>query len=94
MRLLRSKDGGEHWDPPIAVAERTESDAQGTVRFPQVAVGGATAYVMWEEWGEVKGLVKTLADAQNQAAATRSIRSSHHVSLRARRAMNGLRQRS
>jgi hypothetical protein len=66
VRLLRSKDGGEHWDPPIAVAERTESDAQGTVRFPQVAVGGATAYVMWEEWGEVKGLVKTLGDAQTK----------------------------
>jgi hypothetical protein len=36
------------------------------VRFPQVAVGGGVAYVMWEEWGDAKSIVKTLGDAQTK----------------------------
>ncbi len=66
VRLMRSKDGGEHWDAPLLVVERPQADGQGTVRFPQIAVGGETAYVMWEEWGETKGIIKTLGDAQTK----------------------------
>ena len=66
VRLLRSKDGGAHWDPPITVVDRPEATPAITVRFPQVAVGGGVAYVMWEEWGDVKGIVKTLGDAQTK----------------------------
>ncbi len=64
VRLMRSKDGGAHWDAPLLVVERPAAEGQGAVRFPQVAVGGDTAYVMWEEWGESKA--KTLGDAQNK----------------------------
>ena len=63
---MRSKDGGAHWDPPLLVVERGASENEGTVRFPQVAVGGDTAYVMWEEWGDAKAVIKSLADAQNK----------------------------
>ena len=41
VRLLRSKDGGGHWDPPLLV-DRVRDDSGATVRFPQVAVGGGT----------------------------------------------------
>jgi hypothetical protein len=66
VRLLRSKDGGAHWDPPLTVYERAEANPPVTVRFPQVAVGGGAAYVMWEEWGDAKSIVKTLGDAQTK----------------------------
>jgi len=66
VRILRSKDGGEHWDPPIAAVERPESTPPITVRFPQVAIGGDVAYVMWEEWGDSKSVIKTLGDAQTK----------------------------
>jgi hypothetical protein len=66
IRLLRSKDGGAHWDAPLLVVEREAGDDAPTVRFPQIAVGGETAYVMWEEWGDAKGVIKSLADAQNK----------------------------
>lgn len=66
VRLIRSKDDGAHWDEPLLVVERSDGDSQGTVRFPQVAVGGTTAYVMWEEWGDSKSVIKTLGDAQNK----------------------------
>jgi hypothetical protein len=64
VRLLRSKDDGAHWDPPLTVYERAESNPPVQVRFPQVTVGGGVAYVLWEEWGDAKGVVKTLGDAQ------------------------------
>ena len=66
VRLIRSKDGGGHWDAPLLVVERAEGTTPVTVRFPQVAVGGNTAYVMWEEWGESKNVVKNLGDAQTK----------------------------
>ncbi len=65
VRLMRAKDG-EHWEPSLLVYERAESTPSATVRFPQVAVAGGTAYVMWEEWGEAKSVVKTLGDAQTK----------------------------
>ncbi len=64
VRLRRSKDGGQTWDEPLLVVERAQGATQGTIRFPQVAIGGNTVYVMWEEWGESKA--KTLGDAQNK----------------------------
>lgn len=66
VRLLRSKDGGEHWDAPMLVVERPASESPTTVRFPQIAVGGETAYVMWEEWGDSKATIKNLGDAQSK----------------------------
>lgn len=66
VRLMRSKDDGAHWDPPVLVYERAEATPPVTVRFPQVAVGGGVAYVMWEEWGDAKSVVKTLGDAQSK----------------------------
>jgi hypothetical protein len=66
VRLLRSKDGGEHWDAPIAVVDRPETNPPITVRFPQIAVGGDVAYVLWEEWGDPKSVIKTLGDAQTK----------------------------
>ena len=66
VRLTRSKDTGAHWDPPVVAYEAADANAPVTVRFPQVAVGGGVAYVSWEEWGDVKGAVKTLGDAQTK----------------------------
>jgi hypothetical protein len=66
VRLLRSKDEGAHWDPPLLVVDRVAGESEVTVRFPQVAFGGDTAYVMWEEWGDAKAVIKSLADAQNK----------------------------
>jgi len=66
VRLIRSKDGGVHWDAPLLVVERAEGTPPVTVRFPQVAVGGNTAYVMWEEWGESKSVIKNLRDAETK----------------------------
>lgn len=64
VRLLRSKDGGVHWDAPFLVYERPETTPTAAVRFPQIAVGSEGTYVMWEEWGESN--VKTLGDAQTK----------------------------
>ncbi len=66
VRLIRSKDEGAHWDPPVLVVERPEGEAQAAVRFPQIAVGGDAAYVMWEEWGNARDTIKTLGDAQSK----------------------------
>jgi hypothetical protein len=66
VRLMRSKDGGAHWDAPLSVVERPESAPPVTVRFPQVAVGNDVAYVMWEEWGDAKSVIKTLRDAETK----------------------------
>ncbi len=66
VRLTRSMDDGATWKAPLAVVDRPEAEGQGTVRFPQVAVGGGTAYVMWEEWGDARAVIKTLGDAQNK----------------------------
>jgi hypothetical protein len=66
VRLTRSKDGGAHWEAPMLVVERPENESQGILRFPQIAVAGEAAYVMWEEWGEAKGVAKTLGDAQSK----------------------------
>lgn len=66
VRLIRSKDDGAHWDEPVLVVERPAGEGQGTVRFPQVSVGGTTVYVMWEEWGDSRAVIKTLGDAQNK----------------------------
>lgn len=66
VRLLRSKDDGAHWDPPLLVVDRVAGESEVTVRFPQVAFGGDTAYVMWEEWGDAKAVIKSLADAQSK----------------------------
>ena len=64
--LLRSKDGGAHWDPPLLVVDRSESQPPVRVHFPQVAVGGNVAYVMWEEWGDATSVIKTLGDVQTK----------------------------
>ncbi|MEB2284958.1 MAG: hypothetical protein B6D46_11990 [Polyangiaceae bacterium UTPRO1] len=66
VRLLRSRDDGATWEPPVLVVERPGGEGQPTVRFPQVTVGGRTAYVMWEEWGDARAVIKTLGDAQTK----------------------------
>jgi hypothetical protein len=66
VRLMRSTDGGVHWDAPLLVVERPETESPITIRFPQVAVGGNTAYVLWEEWGDAKSVIKNLGDAQSK----------------------------
>jgi hypothetical protein len=66
VRLMRSKDGGGNWEAPLLVVERPEATPPITVRFPQVAVGGNVAYVMWEEWGDAKSVIKNLGDAQTK----------------------------
>jgi hypothetical protein len=66
VRLMRSKDGGAHWDAPLLVVERPEAAPSVTVRFPQVSVGGGIAYVMWEEWSAAKSGIKNLGDSQTK----------------------------
>lgn len=66
VRLIRSRDDGVTWEPPLPVVERPAGDGLPTVRFPQLAVGGGTVYVMWEEWGDARSVIKTLGDAQTK----------------------------
>ncbi len=68
IHLTRSKDGGATWSPTILVHERDPDGPEGTVKLPQVAAVNGVAYVLWEEWGDVRSVVKTLGDLTDKRA--------------------------
>jgi hypothetical protein len=57
-----SRDGGLTWpETPVEVAA-TEKKEEETLRYPQVALGPDSAYVIWERWTERPSKAKTMAD--------------------------------
>lgn len=68
IHLTRSKDGGATWTPTIVVHERDPDGPEGSVKLPQVAAANGVAYVLWEEWGDVRSVVKTLGDLKDKRA--------------------------
>jgi hypothetical protein len=68
IHVTRSKDGGATWSPTIVVHERDPNGPEGTVKLPQVAAVNGVAYVLWEEWGDVRSVVKTLGDLKDKRA--------------------------
>lgn len=68
VQLARSVDGGGTWKPPVLIYERDETAPVATVRLPQVAAANGVAYVLWEEWGDVRSVVKTLGDLRDKRA--------------------------
>ncbi len=68
IHLTRSKDGGVTWTPAMVVYERDANAPDASVRLPQVAAANGVAYVLWEEWGDVRRVVKTLGDLKDKRA--------------------------
>jgi Neuraminidase (sialidase) len=61
IALRFSRDGGRTWpSPPATVASVDKS----RVRFPVVAATDKAAWVLWEEWADMTGVRKTLADVE------------------------------
>jgi len=58
--LKVSGDGGRTW--PAEPIEVGTADVKKTVRYPQVAVSDAGAFVLWESWVDMTGQRKTIAD--------------------------------
>jgi len=57
-----SDDGGRTWpEEPVEVATAGEKK---TVRYPQVALSGKGAFVLWEAWADMTGQRKSLADLE------------------------------
>jgi len=57
-----SEDTGRTWPGgPIEVGASTETN---TVRYPQVALSGRGAFVLWETWTDMKGVRKNLGDLE------------------------------
>jgi hypothetical protein len=62
-----SRDGGASWpDEPTTVVTTPDKDKQ-TLRYPQVAVTGDAAYVLWEVWTERPQKAKTMVDVNKPA---------------------------
>ncbi len=61
IALAVSSDDGRSW--PQASTTIATVD-HGKLRFPQVAASEAAAYVIWEQWADMEGQRKTLADVQ------------------------------
>jgi Neuraminidase (sialidase) len=55
-----SRDGGRTWPEPTIIAETANKETE-TLRYPQVAVTGDAAYVLWESWKE-RSPKKSIAD--------------------------------
>ena len=68
IHLTRSKDGGATWAPAMVVYERNPEAPEATIKLPQVAAANGVAYVLWEEWGDVRRVVKTLGDLKDKRA--------------------------
>jgi hypothetical protein len=65
--LSWSTDGGTTWKIGSEPVYALDKDVGGTVRYPQIAVAGDVAYVVWEVWGDRAATYKTLADADRKS---------------------------
>lgn len=57
--LRASSDHGINWSEPILIAEEP---GRGELKFPQVEISGARAFVTWERWPDKALHVKSIAD--------------------------------
>ncbi len=60
VRLKVSDDGGRTW--PKRAIEVAKAEQKKTVRYPQVALSEAGAFVLWESWTDMTGQRKSFAD--------------------------------
>ncbi|MEW6273036.1 MAG: sialidase family protein [Thermodesulfobacteriota bacterium] len=58
--LKVSSDGGRSW--PGKATEVATNAEKMTVRYPQVALSSAGAFVLWESWTDMTGVRKSVAD--------------------------------
>lgn len=58
--LKTSDDGGRTWTSKAT--EIAVADQKKTLRYPQVALSSAGAFVLWESWTDMTGVRKSLAD--------------------------------
>ena len=59
---------GATWTPSIIVYERDPVAPEASIRLPQVAAPNRVAYGLWEEWVDVRRVVRTLGDLKDKRA--------------------------
>jgi glycine/D-amino acid oxidase-like deaminating enzyme len=64
--VRRSKDAGATWQEAVSIYERDGDPAKAKLKFPQIAAANGVAYVLWEEWGDARDVVKNLADLEKK----------------------------
>jgi hypothetical protein len=67
VMLAVSRDGGRSWPDEPRIVATTPDKEKETLRYPQVAVTGEVAYVLWEAWTERPAKAKTMVDINKPA---------------------------